>query len=91
MSIRKRVFKYTDFPIWIRAIVVGALLWVLMVLALGQLPSVMVYKFDQYIDQIITPGVFIVFIAVWAGIYLLLVTRRQRGLERRLKDLEPRS
>ncbi len=55
MSMRERVFKYTDSPMtWTRAIVLGTLLWVFMILALGQLPSVIIYKFDQYIAQIIS-------------------------------------
>jgi hypothetical protein len=54
MSMRERVYKYTDAPMtWTKAIVAGTLLWVFMILALGQLPSVIIYKFDQYIAQII--------------------------------------
>ena len=55
MSMRERVYQYTDRPMtWTKAIVLGTLLWVFMILALGQLPSVIIYKFDQYIAQIIT-------------------------------------
>ena len=55
MSMRERVFKYTDAPMtWTKAIVLGTILWVFMILALGQLPSVIIYKFDQYIAQIVT-------------------------------------
>lgn len=54
MSMRERVFKYTDAPMtWTKAIVLGTILWVFMILALGQLPSVIIYKFDQYIAQIV--------------------------------------
>jgi hypothetical protein len=54
MSMRERVFKFTDSPMtWTKAIVLGTLLWVFMIMALGQLPSVIIYKFDQYIAQII--------------------------------------
>ena len=54
MSMRERVFKYTDAPMtWTKAIVLGTILWVFMILTLGQLPSVIIYKFDQYIAQII--------------------------------------
>jgi len=54
MSMRERVYRYTDAPMtWTKAIVLGTLLWVFMILALGQLPSVIIYKFDQYIAQII--------------------------------------
>ncbi len=52
---RERVFKYTDAPMtWTKAIVFGTILWIFMILALGQLPSVIIYKFDQYIAQIVT-------------------------------------
>ncbi len=60
---RERVYRYTDAPMtWTKAIVLGTLLWVFMILTLGQLPSVIIYKFDQYIAQIINftkgiPGV----------------------------------
>ena len=51
---RERVFKYTDAPMtWTKAIILGTLLWVFMILALGQGPSVIIYKFDQYIAQIV--------------------------------------
>jgi len=54
MSMRERVYKYTDRPMtWTKAIILGTLLWVFMIMALGQLPSVIIYKFDQYIAQII--------------------------------------
>ncbi len=55
MSMRERVYKHTDAPMtWTKAIILGTVLWVFMILALGQLPSVIIYKFDQYIAQIIT-------------------------------------
>ncbi len=54
MSMRERVMRHADAPMtWTKAIVLGTLLWVFMILALGQLPSVIIYKFDQYIAQII--------------------------------------
>lgn len=54
MSMRERVFTYTDAPMtWTKAIVLGTLFWAFMIMALGQLPSVIIYKFDQYIAQII--------------------------------------
>ncbi|MDP9069578.1 MAG: hypothetical protein M3N53_14735 [Actinomycetota bacterium] len=63
MSMRERVYRYTDAPMtWTKAIVLGTLLWIFMILTLGQLPSVIIYKFDQYIAQIVNftkgiPGV----------------------------------
>jgi hypothetical protein len=54
MSMRERVYSYTDRPMtWTKAIILGTLLWAFMIMALGQLPSVIIYKFDQYIAQII--------------------------------------
>ncbi len=54
MSMRERVMRNADAPMtWTKAIVLGTLLWVFMILALGQLPSVIIYKFDQYIAQIV--------------------------------------
>jgi hypothetical protein len=51
---RERVYRITDRPMtWTRAIVLGFLIWVGLILLVGQLPSVIIYKFDQYIAQII--------------------------------------
>ncbi len=50
-----RVYRYTDRPMtWTKAIILGTLLWAFMIIALGQVPSVIIYKFDEYIAQIIT-------------------------------------
>jgi hypothetical protein len=52
--IPERVYRMTDRPLtWTKAILFGFALWVFMILFLGQLPSVIIYKFDQYISQII--------------------------------------
>lgn len=54
MAMRERVYRITDKPMtWTRAILLGFLIWVLLILLVGQLPSVIIYKFDQYIAQII--------------------------------------
>ena len=54
MAMRERVYRITDRPMtWTRAILLGFLIWVLLILLVGQLPSVIIYKFDQYIAQII--------------------------------------
>jgi hypothetical protein len=47
---------------WTRAIILGCVIWILAILLLGQLPSVIIYKFDQYVAEIINaskqiPGV----------------------------------
>ncbi|HET7482084.1 MAG TPA: hypothetical protein VFK89_04415 [Actinomycetota bacterium] len=54
MAMRERVYRFTDRPMtWTRAIILGFIIWVLLILLVGQLPSVIIYKFDQYIAQII--------------------------------------
>jgi hypothetical protein len=54
MALRDRVFKYTDRPMsWTKAILIGFAIWVFSIIFLGQLPSVIIYKFDQYVAEII--------------------------------------
>ena|SRR5688500_2795427 len=54
MAMRDRVYRFTDKPMtWTRAILLGLLIWVVAIILLGQLPSVIIYKFDQYIAEII--------------------------------------
>ena len=54
MARRDRVFKYTDAPMsWTKAILIGFAIWIFSILLLGQLPSVIIYKFDQYVAEII--------------------------------------
>lgn len=61
--LRERVFAYTDRPMtWTRAIVLGLVTWIAAIILLGQVPSVIIYKFDQYVAEIIefstkVPGV----------------------------------
>jgi len=63
MAMRDRVYRFTDKPMtWTRAIIYGILIWILAIILLGQVPSVIIYKFDQYIAEIINfsknvPGV----------------------------------
>ena len=58
-----RVYRYTDREMtWTKAVLLGFVIWVLSIVLLGQLPSVIIYKFDQYIAEIINftktiPGV----------------------------------
>lgn len=47
---------------WTKAVILGFVIWVVAIVLLGQLPSVIIYKFDQYIAEIINfskkiPGV----------------------------------
>ncbi len=63
MAMRDRVYRFTDKPMtWTRAIILGTLIWILAIILLGQVPSVIIYKIDQYIAEIINftkkiPGV----------------------------------
>jgi hypothetical protein len=38
---------------WTKAILLGFVIWILVIALVGQLPSLIIYKFDQYIAQII--------------------------------------
>jgi hypothetical protein len=38
---------------WTKAIILGFLIWVLLIALVGQVPSLIIYKFDQYIAEII--------------------------------------
>ncbi len=54
MSLPERLHRYTDRPMtWTKAVMLGFAIWVLSIVLLGQLPSVIIYKFDQYIAEII--------------------------------------
>jgi hypothetical protein len=54
MAMRERVYKYTDKPMtWTRAIILGTLIWVFVILTMGQLPSWIIYFFDQNVASII--------------------------------------
>ncbi len=60
MSIPERIYRFTDKPMtWTRAVLVGFAIWVFSIIFLGQLPSVIIYKADQFIAEIIefTQGV----------------------------------
>ena len=52
--IPERVYRYTDREMtWAKAVLLGLLIWVVAIVLLGQLPSIIIYKFDQYIAEII--------------------------------------
>jgi hypothetical protein len=54
MAMMDRVYRYTDRPMsWTRAIVYGTIIWVIAILVLGQVPSVIIYKADQYVAELI--------------------------------------
>lgn len=51
---RDRIYRITDAPMtWTRAIVLGLVLFIAATLLLGQAPSLIIYKFDQYVAEII--------------------------------------
>jgi hypothetical protein len=50
----QRVYRFTDRPMtWTRAIILGTSIWVLVILLLGQVPSLIIYKADTYVAQLI--------------------------------------
>lgn len=50
----QRLYRYTDRPMtWTKAIILGLVIWVIGIAVLGQIPSLIIYKFDQYIAEII--------------------------------------
>jgi uncharacterized RDD family membrane protein YckC len=54
MAMRDRVYKFTDRPMtWTRAIILGFLIWVFVILTTGQVPSYIIYFFDQKVSTII--------------------------------------
>jgi Na+/H+ antiporter NhaC len=54
MAILDRVYERTDREMtWTRAIVLGIIIWIVAIVLLAQLPSVIIYKADQYIAEII--------------------------------------
>ena len=54
MSARDRFYRWVDRPMsWTRAIVGGLLLWVVVILFVGQVPSWLIYKADADVSQLI--------------------------------------
>jgi hypothetical protein len=54
MSMRERVYRYTDRPMsWTRAIVLGTIIWIIAIALMGQAPSYIIYYMDQTIASII--------------------------------------
>lgn len=50
----EKIYRYTDKPMtWTRALVVGFVIWIIAVVLLGQLPSWIIYEFDQEIAAVI--------------------------------------
>jgi hypothetical protein len=54
MSLRERFFKIVDAPMtWTRAILLGTAVWIYSIIFMGQIPSLIIYKVDQYVAEII--------------------------------------
>lgn len=50
----QRIYRYTDREMtWTKAIILGFIIWVLAIALVGQIPSLIIYKADQYIAEII--------------------------------------
>jgi Na+/H+ antiporter NhaC len=54
LTMRDRFFRWADAPMtWTRAIISGFVLFALAIVLLGQLPSVIIYKADEYVSTLI--------------------------------------
>ena len=54
MSLRERFYKIVDAPMsWTRAILLGTAVWIYSIIFMGQIPSLIIYKTDQYVAEII--------------------------------------
>ncbi|MGH2755911.1 MAG: hypothetical protein ACRDLB_15965 [Actinomycetota bacterium] len=54
MSLRERFYKIVDAPMtWTRAILLGTGVWLYSIIFMGQIPSLIIYKADQYVAEII--------------------------------------
>jgi hypothetical protein len=51
---KDRFYRFMDAPMtWTRALIFGTLIWVMVILLLGQLPSWMIYKADTDVTALI--------------------------------------
>jgi hypothetical protein len=54
MALRDRVYRITDAPMtWTKAILLGFTLWIILIIATGQIPSYVIYWFDKEVAAII--------------------------------------
>ena len=54
MRLPDRFYKVVDAPMtWTRAILLGTAVWVYSIIFMGQIPSLIIYKTDQYVAEII--------------------------------------
>ena len=49
-----RLYKITDREMtWTKAIILGTIIWIVGIILLAQVPSLIIYKADQYVGEII--------------------------------------
>jgi hypothetical protein len=54
MKLPDRFYKIVDAPMtWTRAILLGLVVWIYSIIFMGQIPSLIIYKVDQYVAEII--------------------------------------
>jgi len=54
VRLRERFYKFTDAPFtWTRAVLLGSAIWIYLIIFTGQIPSLIIYKTDQYVAHII--------------------------------------
>jgi len=54
MKLPDRFYRIVDAPMtWTRAILLGTAIWIFSIITMGQIPSLIIYKFDQYVAEII--------------------------------------
>jgi hypothetical protein len=54
MRLPERFYNIVDAPMtWTRAILLGSAVWIYSIIFMGQIPSLIIYKFDQYVAEII--------------------------------------
>lgn len=51
---KERVYKYADKPMtWTRAVLLGLLIWVVLIMLTGQIPSYFIYWVDANVTKVI--------------------------------------
>lgn len=54
MKLPDRFYRVVDAPMtWTRAILLGLGIWFFGIIAMGQIPSLIIYSMDQYVSEII--------------------------------------
>ena len=52
-TLKRKFFEITDAPMtWARAVLLGTAIWIFAIITMGQIPSMIIYAFDQYVAQI---------------------------------------